>query len=435
MSGLLGWIKGHLLIVISGVLILLFLPAGFFGSRIWNGAIRTDAETAYKEQERKLSGQQRVQYALPAVLEDEPAVEETRAPNARVTAFYAEQKRAREEQVGEIVERATAFNSEGHEPLIDGLFPEAASARQQTTLIREFMRRLVGDERQAGAYDLFVRRQGAGSPADPEEVTGILTEAQQRLQDQLAVGTATARGTVTPEQQKAMQEELSAQRVALYAARADELAYYILPDAITGAPAPGDSVVPRDLPPGTPPLEQAFLHQWDYWVITDVLRAVAAANSDELGSPVGVPAAPVKRVDRVAVRQLSLARAGDDSRSAAAGPQPTSYTGRLAQAGQDFDVRMARLEAVVAPAKLPQLLNALASTNYMTVTGVQIEPIDPWAEIEQGFFFGSDHVARAVIDVETVWLRSWTAPLMPPPVREALGVTLETSDQPQSDEP
>lgn len=430
MSGILSWIKGHLLIVVSGVLILLFLPAGFVGSRMWNGNIRDKAEKEYKKQDSELSGQQRVQYTLPAVLEGESAVEETRAPNARVTEYYASRKQAREEQVGEIVERATAFNRESHDVLVPGLFPEASSAREQVTLLGEFRRRLVGDERQAGVYELFLRRQGAGSPPDAEEIGGVLNEAQQRLQDQLNAGASTAAGrstTATPEQQKAMQDELAAQRIALYAARADDLTYYVLPDAITGPAAPGFAPVPTATNTANPTIEQAFGWQWDEWVLTDVLRAVAAANSDAVGAPLGVPEAPIKRVDKIAVRFKSLTpKVADDSgRSTSTGdaPPPT-YTGRLESAGKDFDVRMVRLEAIVAPSKLPRFFNALAKTNYMTVTGLQLDPVDPWTEIEAGYYFGSDSVARATIDIETVWLRSWTGPLMPPSVREALGVVL-----------
>ncbi|MEZ6319136.1 MAG: hypothetical protein R3B49_10350 [Phycisphaerales bacterium] len=431
MSGILSWIKGHLLIVVSGVLILLFLPAGFVGSRMWNTKIRAKAEDEYKKQDRELSGQQRVQYTLPAVLEGESAVEEARAPNARVTDYYASRKQTREEQVGEIVERATAFNRESHDVLVPGLFPEASSAREQVTLLGEFRRRLVGDERQAGVYELFLRRQGAGSPPDPEEISGVLNEAQQRLQDQLNAGASTSSGratTATPEQQKAMQDELAAQRIALYAARADDLTYYVLPDAITGAAAPGFASVPTATYTANPTIEQAFGWQWDEWVLTDVLRAVAAANSDAVGAPLGVPAAPIKRVDKIAVRFKSLApKVADDSgRSSSAGeasPTPT-YTGRLEAAGTDFDVRMVRLEAIVAPSKLPRFFDALAKTNYMTVTGLQLDPVDPWTEIDAGYYFGSDSVARATIDIETVWLRSWTGPLMPPSVREALGVVL-----------
>lgn len=435
MSGVIGWIKGHLLIVVSCVLVVLFLPAGFVGSRMWNKNIRTKAETEFKDKDRQLSGQQRVQYTLPAVLAEESAIEETRAPNARVTAHYAKLKSSREEQVSEIVGRATAFNAEGHGVLVEGLFPEAVTARDQDALTREFTRRLVGDERQAGAYELFFRRQGAGSPPDPAEVGALLSDAQQRLQDQIAPSTGATRASLTPEQTKTMQEELAAQRVGLYAARADELAYYVLPDAITGAPTPGFAAVPTQVPVTTPPIETAFRWQWDYWALTDVLRAVSRANGDELGSPVGVPAAPIKRVDRVEVRVMNLAPADPNTaRGSTAGvPASPTYTGRLGTPGDDFDVRMVRLEAVVAPAKLPRFFDALAQTNYMTVTGFQLEPLDPWAEIEAGYYYGSDHVARAVIDIETVWLRSWTAPLMPAKVREALGVKLPATEDAELD--
>jgi hypothetical protein len=48
--------------------------------------------------------------------------------------------------------------------------------------------------------------------------------------------------------------------------------------------------------------------------------------------------------------------------------------------------------------------------------------VDPIEELKNGYFYGSDPVVRATIEIETVWLREWRKDLMPTDVRAALGL-------------
>jgi hypothetical protein len=87
-----------------------------------------------------------------------------------------------------------------------------------------------------------------------------------------------------------------------------------------------------------------------------------------------------------------------------------------------FDVRRVEVRLVAATAELPLLFDALAKVNFITVVDVSVERADPFAAAQQGFIYGKDPVSNVRLELETVWLRSWTAPLMPARVREALGV-------------
>ena len=105
---------------------------------------------------------------------------------------------------------------------------------------------------------------------------------------------------------------------------------------------------------------------------------------------------------------------------------PVTYTGHTGGvAGSSYDIRMVELTLVVGSQQLPRIFDAFAQTNYMTVTDVDLNEVDVWEDLEQGYFYGPDHVVRAVLQIETVWLRSWTTDLMPDAVRTALGVPLE----------
>ncbi len=439
MKGLLAWVKGHLLIVISVLLILIFLPAGFVGAGMWNGKIKEEAEKAFKDQERQLTSQERVQYALPAVFEGEQAVELSRAPNRHVTEFFRQQKERREEQVAEIVERAAAFNREGHEVLVEGLFPEAPSERAERDLIRTLTRALAGDDRVASAYDTLVRRLGGGLPPEPEEVVAIMTDAETKALERRGIFEG-SNDRLEPEEEVELREELSAQRIGIYAGHAGDLTFYVVPGLFEGGPAGGRPtaseapISPRPVyDPSAPvaPLPVAFTWQWDYWVVEDVLRAVAEANAGSDGRPVGVPDAPIKRVDSIDVGELVLpaSDASGGSRFNAGGAAPTTYTGRLENESSDFDVRMVYLDVIAAPRQLPAFIDALAATGFMTVTDLDIVALDPWDEIESGYYFGPEPAARVRLSIETVWLRSWTGPLMPPSVREALGVVLPEHEE------
>jgi hypothetical protein len=69
---------------------------------------------------------------------------------------------------------------------------------------------------------------------------------------------------------------------------------------------------------------------------------------------------------------------------------------------------------------VPELYSALSRSNFMTATGADYTEMDPWADLEQGYLYGNKNVVRAVIRFESVWLRSWTGPLMPDSIKEAM---------------
>jgi hypothetical protein len=54
---------------------------------------------------------------------------------------------------------------------------------------------------------------------------------------------------------------------------------------------------------------------------------------------------------------------------------------------------------------------------------VEVESYDPAADLRDGFDYGDRAVAKVTLDLETVWIRSWLEPLMPPPVKTALGLS------------
>ena len=58
----------------------------------------------------------------------------------------------------------------------------------------------------------------------------------------------------------------------------------------------------------------------------------------------------------------------------------------------------------------------------MTVVDVDLTNVDVYDAIEQGYYYGDDHVVLAQLTIETAWLRSWTVDYMPQGIRDLLGI-------------
>jgi hypothetical protein len=74
--------------------------------------------------------------------------------------------------------------------------------------------------------------------------------------------------------------------------------------------------------------------------------------------------------------------------------------------------------------KLPDLFNAISSVNLMTIIDARYESLDEYGDegLANLYLFGQGDIVKADFIIETIWLREWTVPLMPPVVREYLAV-------------
>ena len=97
-----------------------------------------------------------------------------------------------------------------------------------------------------------------------------------------------------------------------------------------------------------------------------------------------------------------------------------SLTGR--QSNELYDVRPVELVVVMETAELPQLVNALARQNFITITDLKLQPTSAFEAADFGYMFGDQPVSLVTMTLETIWFRKWTAAWMPQDVRDALGV-------------
>lgn len=103
-----------------------------------------------------------------------------------------------------------------------------------------------------------------------------------------------------------------------------------------------------------------------------------------------------------------------------------SVTGR--SAGKAYDVVHVSILVDIDPAQLNAFVRALYMQNMGYVQeSLQIKTVDPTERASYGYLYGDGQVVEAEIQFEALFFRSWTAPLMPTPVRQALGVPAPTT--------
>lgn len=440
MKNILGWVKSNLVIVISLVVILVSLPLGYVFSNSWNKKVRTAREAEAKKALTDVNATT-VTYALPAAMPGDKPLEVKAVPTTKLTSWFKEQRERIDAEVKGVVTQATAFNQKARKPLVNGLFPEASNVREEEQLIFAFVAALCGDTERGtpSAYQRLITRFNAGERTEASKLASTLQDLGERLR------AANGNRALTVEENNALVKQLTDRRIGELRRRAQEVTFYASAASFsvdTNQQKAGWSNVPVTKPAAVPTLDECFIYQWDYWVIEDIIAALARANTDESGESLMVERAPVKRLVSLLIKDPpiyggeSSSPGGSREFGSSAGPEPVfafpggvpldptvSVSGRRTNATENpvYDVRTVELTLIVASDRLQTVLSAFSQTNFMTVIDLDLVDVDPWAELKDGHYYGPDHVVKATIGIESVWLRSWLGPLMTPTVANNIG--------------
>jgi thiaminase II len=253
---------------------------------------------------------------------------------------------------------------------------------------------------------------------------------------------ATGLDRLTPQQAEELREEKRTLLLDAIRDRASEIHIYAQTDP-TQADFPfarNQELLTTTAPPKPELLWEA---QLELWVMQDIVSAIGEVN--QVDNPdASVALAPVKRLLGIEVlpgyvgihTQGAMGSGGSGGRSDSYAPPahnipndpdrplPAAFhytpTGRISNAL--YDVRHARVRAVIDYRLLPDIVNGMSHNNFMTVLNVEVENIDEFAALREGYFYGSGDCVEATLLIESLWLRSWTVPLMPPRVRTYLQV-------------
>lgn len=386
MKNIMAWVKSNLTIVILSAVILLILPAAFVGSSMWNSKIRKSREKAVTQVNSQLDAA-KVTYSIPPAVPGGKSIEfPWPAPNEAATAYFRTHRQKIEDQVKRITVEAEAINKAGHAPLLDGVFPTPANS----TRTLEFIELLVGTAGKPSVYQKLLDEVKAGPAADPVRVAEVLREADRQAIDRLKAERNTDK--MTEEEAKAHLEHMVKLRIGQYKSHAQSISVYATTDCL-----PPD--VPRSIPPQPPPVEECWLWQEDYWAIRDLFLAVKEANTIN-GRLAGVEQSVVKRVEKIAL--MNRDAHVDSVSGRKGGPSNTVY-----------DVRTAVMTVIVSSSRLPEFINAVSRTNFMSVVDVDVTEVDTTADLGRGFYYGEEHVVKAEVTIESIWLKSWITANMP----------------------
>lgn len=201
----------------------------------------------------------------------------------------------------------------------------------------------------------------------------------------------------------------------------------------------------------SPTREAIWWSQVAFWVTRDVASAIEDINADARN----VTDAPVKNLLALTVPEdffpagianaagtptgsaAPLGRGGydaapaDGTTPAVAGslPDPTtplpdgstqSPTKRVSN--NLFDVVQFKMTLDIEADKIPLFLATLATNRFITVTRMEMNPVDSQLKQIQGYVYGPKPVVTLDLDCEELFMRQWTIKYMPPSIRKALNI-------------
>lgn len=445
MKSILAWIKARWLVVLFLALVLIAVPCGFIFGSMWRGKTLEEQAKLASEKQKAIDGA-KVSYNVASPVPGVPGIDVKSEPNAKITEFFAAQKQRLDGEAKAVVDAALAHHvGTPDQPrfpvLVEDLFPAPKNPGDANRRTLDFAKALVGDDKRPSAYKQLLDIVNAGSVLPAQQMAQDLADEYSRQKDAIAGNNPNF--VLSEEQNKAIKEKMVGKRLGLYQRRASEIGVYATMDNLPNNPAK----VLRAIPGSPPSIQECFAWQADLWVMSEVFRAIREANTPPGEStPSSVDRAVVKRILMIEPSGgwIRLARSSEDDPMGqldAAARQPDggaavdgisaiippkwgySVTGRWGGKNNKlYDVRNARLTVVVSSARLPVLIDAISKSNFMAVTEVSLFEVDMWNDLDAGYYYGEENVVRAVIDIEMVWFKSWLEPIVPPSLRDQLGL-------------
>lgn len=443
MKKVMAFVKKRWPLIVSLAVILVSLPTAWVVSNNMGRGLKQRQEASAKGLLTRLDAL-KVNYELPAPVAGLEPIRQSGMPHTRITEWYRQQQTAQGERLAQATAEIVAFNHQDRGVLVEGLFPTEPKDDSEAQLLRLRMQDILIPNNGRSAYEQLLRTVKATTPPDPLSVLEQLNDTRSRLfEREQASGAA----QTEPDEMDALKQELTAQRVSLYARPAQENSVYLsLAQFPEGSPFQVAPAFPRQALANTPNLGTTFLWQLDYWLAQDLIGFIGQANARG-GQLLPIVEAPIKRVMTIRGQPLRLTRTssrGQYDDAIDAGPDPasqvieprfgTSPSGREADwLNRLYDVRRVDVSLVVDSSRIPWILDAAARQNLITVVGMDILPVDVWGDLEKGFYYGQDHVVQLDLDLELIYLRAWTAPLMPNIIRQELGLEPHPEPRPEDE--
>jgi hypothetical protein len=206
---------------------------------------------------------------------------------------------------------------------------------------------------------------------------------------------------------------------------------YLAPDALVQNP----NVIANNVPATV----DIWYAQVALWIQQDVCNAIAQAN----GKSKSILEAPIKHLIKLNIpqppamytTQLAAASAtpgapptaapvegGDTQTLPKATNDANGITGRVSN--PFYDVIRFQLVLNVEASQVPYVISALSANRLLSVYNMDVVAVDSSERAAAGFIYGANPVVQLNLKCETLFMRSWTAKLMPDAIKTALGIAV-----------
>lgn len=433
MSAILGFMKTHLISLLSGFFSLGFIAVGVLG-------MMSDTVEQQMQQEINKAGE----------------ISRYKSKPRNEAAIEAERERGERFQEEYTSTLAVAHAINERQPLLNGVFPTPASDAKPFEFREEYQRVIRQIPRMLQAGDLPTEAEIQDEADNVRELLERLKEQQEEggesaedIRDRLPRGTTPPPGTTPgtrpraagskkddPKYDPAFRARVNkARRIRTYANLSEtNSSFHIAPlYAGTSSPEP----------------EQMWYAQVAWWIEQDVIRAIADLNAAAAaalaeGREANVATMPVKHVLLIRVNGYAVGGEvgnlafpelrGGGGGTAAAGPVVNttplfveSFTNRTSD--EEFDVVRFSVVVIVDQRDLLDLIDRIAKQNFYQLLATNITAVDRAAAEEQGYYYGPEPIVRARLEFEGYMARKVFQPMMPRAVLKALGIVSEDEER------
>ena len=308
-------------------------------------------------------------------------------------------------------------------------------------------------------YKSLLELANAGSAATSEELATYLEDARVRFME---TNLSTRQDAdLTKEQRKNLETHLAELRIGKLRSHAEDISVYF-DEATLNIPQFSLAVIPG---PG-----ELFTWQWRYWAVADIIRVIATINDGQseitslikrvvsieiVGLPVpdesssdggsrppggSNPPRPGGGPPQPSGPGGGLNPTGNPSGPSGSPPRPNpspsggrpprgggdmsglspTHTGQ--KSGDLYDILQVHLTVIVDTKRIPQILDSLATHNFLTVIDLKLRPADKYVAMSAGYDYGVASVSEMTLVLEAAWLRAWTVKSMPDSVKNSLGI-------------
>jgi hypothetical protein len=308
-------------------------------------------------------------------------------------------------------------------PLVEGALPSPQFV--QSDAFKRAYQRITDLSVRGRANSLPVTVMKAGFAPTPEDIEREAIRIRDNIQATMAI---VANGVVTNQEQvnAAIAAQQSTLQDRMVREAAENCLIYINPEALD---------VQQGVVAATGQLEPSviFWAQLGLWVQEDLYAGIRQII--ETAGARNVGESPIKHLLAVSVINRFIGidpTASADPNNPMPPPSndpnaPLTPNYQVSPSGRAsnglYDVVHMRASMVVEADKLPMVLDQLGRGRLLSVVQVErVEPVDPAAAANAGYFYGDKPCVRVDLLVEDLLLRKWTVQYMPERVKQMLGV-------------